>query len=118
WPAGTPVHRQVDRRRAIMDTLEEAASRDVVLVAGKGHEAYQELEGTRHPFSDVDVVQSGLQARSAQGFMTLGDVAACMGSTAALQGDPRTVIRRVHTDTRTLQAGDLFVALRGERFDG
>ncbi|MFM8666535.1 MAG: bifunctional UDP-N-acetylmuramoyl-L-alanyl-D-glutamate--2,6-diaminopimelate ligase MurE/UDP-N-acetylmuramoyl-tripeptide--D-alanyl-D-alanine ligase MurF [Betaproteobacteria bacterium] len=118
WPAGTPVHRQVDRRRAIVDTLEEAASRDVVLVAGKGHEAYQELEGTRHPFSDVDVVQSGLQARSAQGFMTLGDVAACMGRTASLQGDPRTVIRRVHTDTRTLQAGDLFVALRGERFDG
>lgn len=38
------------------------------------------------------------------------------GST--LVGDPATVISRVHTDTRTLRAGDLFVALKGERFDG
>ena len=33
-------------------------------------------------------------------------------------GHPATAITRVHTDTRTLQSGDLFVALRGERFDG
>ncbi|MDZ5455510.1 UDP-N-acetylmuramoyl-tripeptide--D-alanyl-D-alanine ligase [Azohydromonas lata] len=37
---------------------------------------------------------------------------------ATLVGAPDTVIARVHTDTRTLQPGDLFVALRGERFDG
>jgi UDP-N-acetylmuramoyl-tripeptide--D-alanyl-D-alanine ligase len=36
---------------------------------------------------------------------------------SVLTGDPATPIARVHTDTRTLQAGDLFVALRGERFD-
>ncbi|MET0541714.1 MAG: UDP-N-acetylmuramoyl-tripeptide--D-alanyl-D-alanine ligase [Variovorax sp.] len=34
-----------------------------------------------------------------------------------LVGDPQTPIERVHTDTRTLKAGDLFVALKGERFD-
>ncbi|MBN8756162.1 MULTISPECIES: UDP-N-acetylmuramoyl-tripeptide--D-alanyl-D-alanine ligase [Variovorax] len=34
-----------------------------------------------------------------------------------LVGDASTVIARVHTDTRTLAAGDLFVALKGERFD-
>ena len=32
-------------------------------------------------------------------------------------GDPATALARVHTDTRSLRAGDLFVALRGERFD-
>ncbi len=37
------------------------------------------------------------------------------GST--LVGDPATAIARVHSDTRTLQPGDLFVALRGERYD-
>jgi UDP-N-acetylmuramoyl-tripeptide--D-alanyl-D-alanine ligase len=37
---------------------------------------------------------------------------------AQLWGDGATRIARVHTDTRTLQAGDLFVALRGERMDG
>lgn len=36
---------------------------------------------------------------------------------ARLVGDPATPLLRVHTDTRSLQAGDLFVALRGERFD-
>ncbi|MET0311357.1 MAG: UDP-N-acetylmuramoyl-tripeptide--D-alanyl-D-alanine ligase [Burkholderiaceae bacterium] len=34
-----------------------------------------------------------------------------------LQGDAQAQVLRVHTDTRTLQAGDLFVALKGERFD-
>ena len=33
-------------------------------------------------------------------------------------GDMETAITRVHTDTRTLQAGDLFVALKGDNFDG
>ena len=37
------------------------------------------------------------------------------GST--LVGDPALTFTRVHTDTRSLQAGDLFVALKGERFD-
>lgn len=36
---------------------------------------------------------------------------------ARLVGDGATPLRRVHTDTRTLESGDLFVALRGERFD-
>lgn len=39
------------------------------------------------------------------------------GVVARLVGDAGTVVSRVHTDTRTLQAGDLFVAIRGERFD-
>ena len=38
-------------------------------------------------------------------------------SDAQLQGDPALTIQRVHTDSRTCQAGDLFVALKGERFD-
>ena len=37
--------------------------------------------------------------------------------TARLVGDGETPLLRVHSDTRTLQAGDFFVALRGERFD-
>ncbi len=37
---------------------------------------------------------------------------------AVLQGDGAVQVQRVHTDTRSLRAGDLFVALRGERFDG
>ena len=38
-------------------------------------------------------------------------------SHAQVIGDAATVVQRVHTDSRTLQTGDLFVALKGERFD-
>ena len=48
--------------------------------------------------------------------MTLGQAHAWVPG-ARLVGDPATPITRVHTDTRTLAAGDLFVALKGERFD-
>ena len=47
---------------------------------------------------------------------TLHDAAAWLPG-SRLVGDGATPIARVHTDTRSLQAGDLFVALRGERFD-
>jgi UDP-N-acetylmuramoyl-tripeptide--D-alanyl-D-alanine ligase len=48
--------------------------------------------------------------------MTLAQAAELLPG-ARLVGDPATPLRRVHTDTRTLQPGDLFVALKGERFD-
>jgi len=48
--------------------------------------------------------------------MTLGQAHQWLRG-SVLRGDPHTPIARVHTDTRTLQPGDLFVALRGERFD-
>ena len=114
----TDVEMRADRREAIFSVLGQAAIRDVVLVAGKGHEDHQEIQGVRHPFSDVEVAGEALRARRSQGFFTLGDAVALVGDGARLSGDPRTVIGRVHTDTRTLQDGDLYVALRGERFDG
>jgi UDP-N-acetylmuramoyl-tripeptide--D-alanyl-D-alanine ligase len=47
---------------------------------------------------------------------TLGQAQAMLPG-GLLVGDPATAITRVHSDTRSLQAGDLFVALKGERFD-
>ena len=47
---------------------------------------------------------------------TLAELARCLPG-AVLVGDPATQVQRVHTDTRSLAAGDLFVALKGERFD-
>ena len=48
--------------------------------------------------------------------MTLADAVAMVPG-SALVGDGARAFDRVHTDTRTLRAGDLFVALKGERFD-
>ncbi|MCU0967945.1 MAG: UDP-N-acetylmuramoyl-tripeptide--D-alanyl-D-alanine ligase [Rubrivivax sp.] len=49
--------------------------------------------------------------------MTLAEAAVLLPDGRAC-GDPATRVQRVHSDTRTVQPGDLFVALRGERFDG
>jgi UDP-N-acetylmuramoyl-L-alanyl-D-glutamate--2,6-diaminopimelate ligase len=46
-----------DRREAIAHALESAAQGDVVLIAGKGHEAIQEVQGQKVPFSDREVVR-------------------------------------------------------------
>ncbi len=43
-----------DRRAAIALALREAASDDVIVIAGKGHETTQEIAGVKHPFSDAD----------------------------------------------------------------
>ena len=60
---GNPVLRIVDRREAIAQVLADAGANDVVLVAGKGHEDYQEVMGVRHPFSDVEEALIGLKKR-------------------------------------------------------
>jgi UDP-N-acetylmuramoyl-L-alanyl-D-glutamate--2,6-diaminopimelate ligase len=50
-----------DRRRAITQALRAARRGDVVLIAGKGHENYQEINGVRRPFSDAAVVRAVLK---------------------------------------------------------
>ena len=57
------VQIDVDRRHAIAHTLNAAASEDIILIAGKGHEPYQEVHGVRTPFSDAEEVQKWLSAQ-------------------------------------------------------
>ncbi len=52
-----------DRAEAIRRTIVHADASDVVLLAGKGHEPYQEVAGVRRPFSDIDEARSALAAR-------------------------------------------------------
>ncbi len=54
---------ELDRAAAIRRAVREADARDVILIAGKGHEAYQEIAGVRHPFSDVEQAQQALELR-------------------------------------------------------
>ncbi len=46
-----------DRRRAIELTLSEMRPEDVLIIAGKGHETYQQIGDVKHPFSDAAVVR-------------------------------------------------------------
>jgi murE/murF fusion protein len=80
-----------DRAQAILQTVLSADANDVILIAGKGHETYQEVRGVRHAFDDRQWAQAA--------FVLMQE-------------------RPVQTDSRKLDAGAVFVALRGENFDG
>jgi UDP-N-acetylmuramoyl-L-alanyl-D-glutamate--2,6-diaminopimelate ligase len=66
--AGVTGHDEVevfeDRREAIRMAVREAAAGDVILLAGKGHEDYQEVAGVKRPFSDVAEAGLALQSRA------------------------------------------------------
>ncbi len=70
-----PAHLvEVDRARAIEQAMTAAAATDVVLIAGKGHEDYQEIAGVRHPFSDVEVASAVRSRLGEAGGMGDGDI--------------------------------------------
>ena len=55
-----------NRAEAILATITKAGVGDVILLAGKGHETYQEIEGVRHPFSDIEHARQALLQWEAQ----------------------------------------------------
>lgn len=57
------VHVERDRAQAIHLAVARAGASDVVLIAGKGHEATQERDGVKLPFSDIAVARQALEAR-------------------------------------------------------
>lgn len=60
---GSATRAVIDRAEAIRAAIVEADARDVIVLAGKGHEPYQEIRGARHPFSDVEHAAQALAAR-------------------------------------------------------
>ena len=57
------VEVQLDRALASGDALMRASTKEVILIAGKGHEDYQEIRGVKRPFSDRLQAQMALHAR-------------------------------------------------------
>lgn len=99
------------RRDAITETIRSATPEDIVVIAGKGHEKYQLTIAGKRFFDDC------LEARNGLLSWHLDSVIKAIGATA-VAGSSSNFFGKVSTDTRTIQAGDIFVALRGERFDG
>lgn len=51
----------IDRKEAINEAVKIAAPEDIILVAGKGHEKYQDINGVKHPFDDKLILQEAFQ---------------------------------------------------------
>ena len=64
-PASAQI--EADRGQAIAQAVMAAGARDVLLIAGKGHEDYQEVMGVKRPFSDLEQAQLALAKRMAAG---------------------------------------------------
>ena len=68
--AGVIGHDEIDvienRADAVRHAIVDAAPNDVVLIAGKGHEDYQDVGGVRHPFSDAEHALAALRIRSSR----------------------------------------------------
>ncbi len=61
-PGGILIQR--DRAAAIAAAIHTAAASDIVLIAGKGHEPYQEIDGVQYPFDDTAIARTALEARA------------------------------------------------------
>ena len=53
-----------ERRSAIIAGLSMAQDGDIVLIAGKGHEKYQEIKGKKFPFDDKEIVREFLEQKN------------------------------------------------------
>lgn len=53
-----------DRAAAIRHAIESATAEDIVLIAGKGHEPYQEIAGVQYPFDDTQIARAALEMRA------------------------------------------------------
>ncbi len=114
----------VDRKKAIYRAVAMAQARDIILIAGKGHETYQEFADNTVPFDDI---VGGPRMRSMRnGWSCTTDMDRHPTRNHrdldrrhfARRRSPTCARRCVCTDSRSLQGGDLFVALRGDKFDG
>ncbi len=100
------------REEAIARTIRAAGKNDIVLIAGKGHEQYQLGRSGKRFFDDCLQAESALLSWNSQSLAL-----ATGGELLGADANDR-LLGAVSTDTRTIGAGDIFVALRGERFDG
>ena len=57
-PAGTSLEVIPERKNAIAQALGSCAANDAVVIAGKGHENYQEIKGVKIPFSDIEEIKN------------------------------------------------------------
>ena len=122
--ARTAFERITDRREAIRKAIEMAGPRDIVLIAGKGHEAYQQIGETKFDFDDRQeadmpcaICATNTEAPPfSMNRLSWSQIAQWSGG-QLLQGSPAETVDALSTDTRSLKGGELFVALRGEKFD-
>jgi MurE/MurF fusion protein len=109
-----------DRKIAIETMIQAAQSGDLVLIAGKGHETYQEINGVKTYFDDIEVAASVSETENDPKDLTFPIdpfMLKLLYNEETLVPDEQ-ILEQVSTDSRSIGDNQLFFALVGENFDG
>ena len=119
-----------DRKTAIKASIKLAQPGDIVVICGKGHESYQEIEGVRHHFDDYEEAQQALGdwksriEKSDDELVLPVDITMIELLYQIEKPDntdgykPPKHFSYISTDSRQIKDGSLFFAIVGERYDG
>ena len=103
-----------NREEAIHQAIAELGAGDVLVLAGKGHEAGQTIQGITYAFDDRIEARLAIQKTQKTALWPASDLQLALSAKV-----PDIVAGYgVSIDTRTIALGDVFVALRGEKIDG
>lgn len=103
-----------NRRKAIQVAIQNLQAGDVLVLAGKGHESGQLIQGVNYPFNDKLEAQMVLKKLEAAPLWTAAELKMALNTSV----DENVVAYGVTFDSRTVKLGDLFVALKTETNDG
>ncbi len=118
-----------DRKTAIESIIDLAQPGDIVVLCGKGHETYQEIEGVRHDFDDYKVAWEHLNGsvrpnREEEALALPLDLVMLKYLCASNIPNDKAgyiapvTLKHISTDSRKLSGDSVFFAIKGERFDG
>ncbi len=109
-----------DRKVAIQTTIKLSQKEDIVLIAGKGHETYQEIKGKKHHFDDKEEAIKSLQITKSSNELEipLDPLLLERVFDQKLNNTSETLITDISTDSRRISPNSLFIALKGENYDG
>lgn len=113
-----------DRLTAIQSSLRLSTAGDLVLIAGKGHETYQEIKGERHHFDDAEtagrLLSKGYESEQGELLLPVEPLLLELLYSAHFNSneDRASSFRYISTDSRSIGDNALFFALKGERFNG
>ncbi len=113
---------QTDRKKAIQLAVNISKPKDIIIVAGKGHETYQITNAGKIHFDDKEELQKASQTlweRFQPIAWTVEDFHSALNTDATISNlKTNFTFSGISTDSRAIKSSELFVALKGDNFDG